>query len=99
MGEMIMNGEKSMGRKTKVNYQGRIVDGIEMDFKSKEEWTIVEISDGAILRMKPVPTGIVKIIDQYDPSGNPVYVVQANNVMGVSVPEELKKGAERPKEH
>jgi hypothetical protein len=26
-------------------------------------------------------------------------VVNASNIMSVSVPEELKKGAERPKEH
>lgn len=88
-----------MGRQTKVNFQGRLVDGEEMDFKSKEEWIVIEVSDGAILRLKPVPVSIVKVFDQYDPLGNPVYVVNASNIMSVSVPEELKKGAERPKEH
>ncbi len=88
-----------MGRKTKVNFQGKMMDGIEMEFKPKEEWTIYELDDGAILRLKPVATSIVKILDQYDAAGNPVYVVQANNVMGVSVPEELKKDFTGPTGH
>lgn len=88
-----------MERITKVNFQGKIVDGIEMEFKAKEEWTIYELPDGAILRLKPVATSIIKVIDQYDPAGNPIYVVQTTNVMGVSVPEELKEGSEHPKGH
>ncbi len=88
-----------MERKTKVNFQGKVVDGIEMDFKPKEEWSIYELSDGTILRLKPVAISIVKILDQYDPLGNPFYMVQASNVIGVSAPEELKKGSEHPKRH
>jgi len=92
-------GVKAMEKKTKVNFQGRMVDALEMDFKSKEEWNTYELSDGATLRLKPVATSIVKILDQYDGVGNPLYMVQSSNVMGVSAPEELKKGAGHPKVH
>jgi hypothetical protein len=92
-------GEKGMEKKVKVNFQGKLLDGVEMDFKAKEEWSIVEVSDGTIIRMKPVPTIVVKVVDQYDPAGNPVYTVQTSNVMAVSAPEELKKGAGHPKGH
>lgn len=88
-----------MEKKVKVNFQGKLLDGVEMDFKAKEEWSIVEVSDGTIIRMKPVPTIVVKVVDQYDPAGNPVYTVQTSNVMAVSAPEELKKGAGHPKGH
>jgi hypothetical protein len=87
-------------RKIKVNYQGKMVDGNEIEFKStKEEFNVYEISDGTILRMKSVVMSIVKLLDEYDPAGNPVYVVQASNVMSVSAPEELKQGAGHPKGH
>lgn len=88
-----------MERMIKVNFQGRVVDGIEMDFKAKEEWSIVEVADGTIIRMKPVPTSVIKIVDEYDVAGNPIYTIQASNVMAVSAPEEIKKGGGHPKGH
>lgn len=88
-----------MERRSKVNFQGQMVDGLDMDFKTKEEWSIYELSDGTILRMKPVVTSIIKIVGQYDPQGNPLYMVQSSNVLGVSAPDELKQGAEHPKAH
>jgi hypothetical protein len=83
----------------KVNYQGKLVDAVEMEFKAKEEWNIYELSDGTILRMKPVATTIIKVLNEYDPSGNPSYMLQSSNVLGVSAPEELKKGYIKPKAH
>ena len=85
-----------MERKTKVNYKGKIADGVEMDFKAKEEWNVYELSDGTILRMKPVTTTILKVLDEYDDAGNPAYMVQSSNVLGVSSPEELKKIVAKP---
>lgn len=88
-----------MERKTKINYQGKSIDAVEMDFKSNEQWNIYELSDGTILRLKPVATTIVRLLDQYDAAGNPLYLIQSSNVMGISAPDELKKGAEHPKGH
>jgi len=68
-----------------------------MDFKSKEEWSTYELSDGTTIRMKPVATNIIRVEGQYDAQGNPVYMVQSSNVLGVSAPEELKFGARTPK--
>ena len=81
-----------MEKKVKVPYQGRQVDGLEMEFKTKkEEWNEYEISDGSTLRLKPVIISIVKI-DEYDPDGNPVYMAKATNVVSISAPENLRKG-------
>ena len=70
-----------MGKKIKVKFQGKLVDAIEMEFKPKEEWNIYELSDGTTLRMKPVATSIVKLVDIYDSEGKPLYMVQASNVL------------------
>jgi hypothetical protein len=82
-----------MERITKVLYKGSTVEGVEMDFKTiKEEWNEYQLNDGSIIRMKLVVTNIVRVPDQYDNVGNPIYVVRSSNVLTVSAPEKLKKG-------
>jgi len=82
-----------MERITKVPYQGTIVEGVEMDFKTiKEDWNEYQLGDGSIIRMKVVVTNIVRLEDKYDNVGNPIYVVKSSNVLTVSAPEKLKKG-------
>jgi|APFre7841882630_1041343.scaffolds.fasta_scaffold13533_4 hypothetical protein len=83
-----------MERNIKVPFEGKIVEGLEMDFKSvKEDWNEYQVNDGAIIRMKVVVTNIAKIPDKYDPEGNPIYVVKSSNVLSTSAPEKLKKGS------
>ncbi|MFZ0052560.1 MAG: hypothetical protein WAK96_12365 [Desulfobaccales bacterium] len=79
-----------MERRTKVNFQGKEVDALEMDFESKEAWSEYKVSDGTVIRLKPVATNIIKILNEYDASGKPVYIVQSSNVLGVFLP--TKKG-------
>lgn len=86
----ISKGVCSMERRTKVNFQGREVDALEMDFDSKEVWNEYKLSDGTVIRMKPVATNIIKILNEYDASGKPIYIVQSSNVIGVLAPP--KKG-------
>jgi hypothetical protein len=83
-----------MERNIKVPFEGKIVEGLEMDFKSvKEDWNEYQVNDGAMIRMKVVVTNIAKIPDKYDPEGNPIYVVKSSNVLSTSAPEKLKKGS------
>jgi hypothetical protein len=83
-----------MERNIKVPFEGKIVEGLEMDFKSvKEDWNEYQVNDGAIIRMKVVVTNIAKIPDKYDPEGHPIYVVKSSNVLSTSAPEKLKKGS------
>jgi hypothetical protein len=83
-----------MERNIKVPFEGKIVEGLEMDFKSvKEDWNEYQVNDGVIIRMKVVVTNIAKIPDKYDPEGNPIYVVKSSNVLSTSAPEKLKKGS------
>jgi len=82
-----------MERTIKVPFQGKTVDGLDMDFKSiKEDWNEYQINDGTIVRMKVVVVNIAKVTDKYDNEGNPVYIVKTSNVLAISAPEKLKKG-------
>lgn len=81
-----------MEKPVKVNFQGKQVDGVELDFKArKEEWNEYEVSDGTIIRMKLVATNIVRLENQYDRDGNPIYTVKSSNVLGITAPENLMK--------
>ena len=84
-----------MERIVKVPFQGKMVDGVELEFKTKiEGWNEYEISDGSIIRVKLVTTSVVRISDQYDQEGNPIYAVKTSNVMAVSPPGKLRKGTD-----
>jgi len=51
-----------------------------------------------VLRLKPVVVGAVRIEGHYDPDGNPMYALKANQVMIVtSAPDHLRKGAVKVK--
>jgi len=82
-----------MERTIKIPFEGKTVDGLDMDFKSiKEDWNEYQINDGTIVRMKVVVVNIAKLTDKYDNEGNPVYIVKTSNVLAISAPEKLKKG-------
>ena len=84
-----------MEKTVKIPFQGKMVDGVELDFKTKiEEWNEYQISDGTILRIKLVTTNIVRLSGEYDQEGNPVYVAKSANVVVVSPPGKLMKGTD-----
>jgi hypothetical protein len=86
-----------MERRSKVTYQGTQIETVEVDFKVvKEDWNEYELADGTKIRMKAVTSLINRAIDLFDSDGDPLYLVKSSNVLALSVPENLKKGA--PKE-
>jgi hypothetical protein len=86
------------GRKKKVQIPGvGEVDAEVIPFRGDvEHWNEYLLDDGSVVRMKAVVTEIVRVEGQYDPEGNPAYMVFSANVTHVSSPEELKRGGERP---
>jgi len=85
-----------MERLTKVFYQNREIEGVEVDFKTvKEDWNEYDLDDGTRIKLKSVASNIVRLPNEFDNEGNPVYMVKSSNVMTVSAPERLKRGAER----
>ena len=76
----------------KVPWQGREVDTLSIPFKSiKEDWNEYDLEDGTTLRMKAVVSDIVRVDGQFDPEGNPLYLVKAGNMVVVNSPDNLKK--------
>jgi len=76
----------------KIKWQGREVDTLSIPFKSiKEDWNEYDLEDGTTLRMKAVVSDIVRVDGQFDPEGNPLYLVKAGNMVVVNSPDNLKE--------
>ena len=66
----------------KVPYQGRQVEGKSVDFLTrKEDFNEYQLADGKILRIKMVVTRIIRLEEEKAPDGNPVYLIQSQNVV------------------
>jgi len=70
-----------------------MVDGEDVEFEPlAERWNEYRLSDGTLLKMKLVVTRIIRI-DKYNDQGEPIYLVNSNNVLTASVPPQLMKGS------
>src|SRR5881397_3374785 len=69
----------------------------QVDFErvGPERWNVYEISDGSVLRAKLEITGILRT-DKYGPDGDPLYVVNAQMIPRIKVPESLIKRHQQP---
>ena len=78
--------------KIKIQYAGREADAVPMEVnQSSEKWNEYFLEDGSIVKMKLVLKKVLKVENEYDGEGNPVYVMQSTNVTSVSAPKNLKK--------
>jgi len=76
----------------KLPYEGREVEAVDVDFKViREDWNEYQLSDGTELRMRLVVSNVFLLPEEYDPEGNPVYVVKSGNILVVRSPDHLKK--------
>jgi hypothetical protein len=75
--------ELKMGDKT--------VEGMLVDFETlREEYNAYKLSDGSTIRIKTMVTNIIRT-QEFTPSGEPVYIINSQNVVVADVPEQLKK--------
>ena len=71
---------------------GRTVEGTIMGFQTGgEHWNEYLVDDGSVIRVKLVATEVLKVQGEYDPNGNPLYVVATTNISVVSSPDQLRK--------
>jgi hypothetical protein len=76
----------------KVTFQGKEFDATLVEAnQASEYWNQYLLDDGSVLKLKTVATQIVRLVDEYDPEGNPIYVVRSGNIVTVTAPEHLKK--------
>lgn len=80
-----------MAIKKKYNLGGREIMGEEIEFETEREgWNTYLLQDGTKLRLKAVAASIVRL-DEYLPTGDPMYLVNASNVVATDVPDQLKR--------
>jgi hypothetical protein len=69
-----------------------LLDGELMDIeKHNEQWSEFTLKDGATIRIKPVVIEIRKLRNQFNQSGEPVYLVKSAVVTDAKVPDSLRK--------
>jgi len=77
--------------KKKYTIGGREIMGEEIEFEAeRESWSTYLLADGTKMRMKAVAATIIRL-DEYLPNGDPMYMVNASNVVATDVPDNLKR--------
>jgi hypothetical protein len=76
-----------------VDYQNRKVEGEVVDFHqdSPEAWNAYTFSDGTVLKLKTVLLEAVRLIGEYGPTGEPIYIFSAQQIAAVNAPDNLKQ--------
>ena len=81
-----------MANRRKINFQGQEVVAETVEFEAeKEQWSTYILHDGSSLRVKAVVMEVARLEGVYDAKGDPVYQVQASQVMHVSAPDSLRR--------
>jgi hypothetical protein len=70
----------------------REVEAANIDFEAKSEpWVTYDLSDGTVLKIRTLVTGVMRLEGEHDPAGNPLYNVSTQVVIRVvSSPKELR---------
>lgn len=68
----------------KVKYQDREVDATEVEVLACDErWNTFQLSDGKVLMYKEVLVSVLRIGNEFNPDGSPVYQFQTHKVVRV----------------
>lgn len=90
-------GDPAMARNVKQIRLGPGIppkDGVVTEVvRSAEHWNEYTLEDGTALRLKPVITEVLRIENEFDSDGNPVYIVRSTNVLSVDASEKVRKKA------
>jgi hypothetical protein len=75
-----------------IKYQGRDVEATPIDVVTDREfWNEYQLHDGSLIKVKLIVTEILRVVGEYDPEGNPVYIMKSGNVLTVNSPDALKR--------
>jgi hypothetical protein len=79
-------------RKVKVPLPtGQVAEGSEVSIDtSTDRFCDVQLEDGTVFRIKPNIISVVRVDNQYDAEGNPLYLIKSNAIINlVTVPDHL----------
>ena len=81
-----------MSNRRKVNINGQMRDATIVDFEAdKESFSTYILHDGSTLKIKAVLTEVFRIEGLFAPNGDPMYGVQAQQVVAVVAAESLRR--------
>lgn len=80
-------------KKMKIPLFGHEVEAIEVPIqKSIESHNDYELADGSTIRLKVVATSVLRLVGQYNPDGDPIYLVKSGQVVTVvEAPDNLRR--------
>lgn len=80
--------------KVQLVYQGKKVTGETIDFEvDKESWNVYSLDDGTKLKTRLVVAQVVRLEGEYNDQGDPIYLINSQNIVSADVPEHMKKKA------
>jgi hypothetical protein len=75
-----------------INFNGQIVDAESVEFEAdKEQWSTYVLHDGTALKVKAVLTEVMRLNGIFSPNGDPVYMIQASQVVHINAPDTLRR--------
>jgi hypothetical protein len=75
-----------------VDYQGKKVTGEVVDFESSpENFNNYLLTDGTNIKIKTVLLEVIRLVGEYGPSGDPIYLFTAQQIINTNSPEGLKQ--------
>ena len=78
------------GNKVKIQYAGKEAEATPVEVNhASEKWNEYLLEDGSVLKMKLILKKIMRVENEFDAEGNPVYVMQTTNVTAVTSPKKL----------
>jgi hypothetical protein len=79
-------------QKRRVSYRGRDVDATSLKFTVEEEpWIEYTVEDGSKLKLRVITTEVLRVEGEFDPEGNPAYVLKSGNILVVTSPPDLRE--------
>lgn len=77
--------------KRQYNFGDQLVWGEEVEFEpERENFNTYILHDGTNIKFKAVVMKFIRL-EAYDQEGNPIYMVQAQNAVVATVPDQLRK--------
>ncbi len=84
--------EKGFMAKRKITLGDREFMAEEIPFETdRENWNTYILQDGTTLKLKTVLAEVLRVEGQHTPNGDPLYVINASNIVSTNSPESLKK--------
>jgi len=84
-----------MGNKKRIRVgpgPGGEIEGTRVAVTGQQEyWNTYLLEDGSKIRLKVVVKDILRIDGEYDPEGNPLYVLKSQQVLDVDSPDDLQR--------